>query len=151
MEYPSRSWRYSIFSGGTGMKIGLVLALIAVLSFSGILISAGADADVEANADVFDPSFDMSGTITNVLTPSGILVGKEKVNLESVDSSGLNSATYAYLMQDLKEWLTSKDVFVKRNRVYFGLNDAFNSVSVNEMIQKEIANLRYDQYYNQCY
>lgn len=114
------------------MKIGHVWALISVLSFSGVLVSAGADADfgadVEANAGVFDPSFDMSGMITNVLTPASILVGKEKVNLEGVDSSGLNSATYAYLMQDLKEWLTGKDVFVKRNRIYFGLNSAFNSL-----------------------
>jgi hypothetical protein len=78
----------------------------------------------------------MSGTITDVLTPSNILVGKEKVNLENVDSSNLNSAAYAYLTQDLKGWLIGKEVFVKGNRVYFDLNGAYNSVSINEMIQK---------------
>lgn len=127
------------------MKIGLVLALVAVLSFSEVLVSAGAD------AKVLSSSFDMSGTITDVLTPSSILVGKEKVNLEGVDSSDLSSAAYAYLMRDLKEWLIGKDVFVKGNRVYFDLNGAYNSVSINEQIQKEVMDLWYEQYYYQCY
>jgi hypothetical protein len=93
----------------------------------------------------------MSGTITDVLTPSNILVGKEKVNLENVDSSNLNSAAYAYLTQDLKGWLIGKEVFVKGNRVYFDLNGAYNAVSINEMIQKEIADLWDEQCYNRCY
>lgn len=127
------------------MKLGFILALIAVFSISPVLVSAG------VNADASGSSFDMSGTITDVLTPSNILVGKEKVNLENVDSSNLNSAAYAYLTQDLKEWLIGKEVFVKGNRVYFDLNGAYNSVSINEMIQKEIADLWDEQCYNRCY
>lgn len=127
------------------MKSRLVLALIAILSISEVLVSAGAGQSLSAS------SFDMSGTITDVLAPSSILVGNEEVNLESVDSSDLNPASYAYLMRDLKEWLISKDVFVKGNRVYFDLNGAYNSVSVNEQIQKEIDDLVEEQYYYLCY
>ena len=127
------------------MKIGLILALIAVLSFSGILVSAGTD------AKTLSSSFDMRGTITDVITPSSILVGRENVNLEGVDSSALRSAAYAYLMRDLTEWLIGKDVFVKGNRVYFDLNGAYNSVSINEQIQKEVMDLWYEQYYRPCY
>jgi hypothetical protein len=133
-------------SGGPIMKLVSVLALIAVLSISEVLISAAAGSSVSAS------SFDMSGTITDVLSPSSILVGKESVTLESVDSSDLNSAAYAYLMKDLKEWLIGKEVFVKGNRVYFDLNGAYNSVSINEMIQKDITDLWYEQCYNRrCY
>ena len=69
------------------MKRGLVLILIA-LSLSEILISAGADTE-RTNS-----SFDMKGTITNVLTPSSIVIGSNVVNLEGVDSSGLYRSTY---------------------------------------------------------
>lgn len=135
----------SAFSSGPIAKIGSVLALIAVLSISEVLISTAVGVGVLAS------SFDMSGTITDVLTPSSVLIGKENVDLEGVDSSDLNSAAYAYLMIDLKEWLIGKDVFVKGNRVYFDLNGAYNSVSINEMIQKDIADLWYEQCYNHRY
>ncbi len=127
------------------MKSRLILTLIAVLSISEVLVSA------EANQGVSVSSFDMRGTITDVLTPSSILIGKAEVNLESVDPSGLNPAANAYLMQDLKDWLIGKDVFVKGNRVYFDLHGAYNSVSINEQIQKEIDDLLEEQYYYLCY
>lgn len=127
------------------MNRRLMLALIAVLSISEVLVFA------EANQGVSVSSFDMRGTITDVVTPSSILVGKTEINLESVDSSGLNSAANAYLMQDLKDWLIGKDVFVKGNRVYFDLHGAYNSVSINEQIQKEIDDLKEEQYYYLCY
>ncbi len=145
MRYLGRSRLCGTFPGKSSMKILPVLAIIAVLSFSEVLVSARTD------DKTFSSSFDMSGTITDVLTPSGILVGKEKVSLESVDSSGLGSAAHAYLMRDLKEWLIGKDVFVKGNRVYFNLNGAYNSISINEMIQKEVTDLWYEQQYYRCY
>ncbi len=127
------------------MRILTVLAIIAVLSFSEVLVSAG------AGDKTLSSSFDMSGTITDVITPSSILVGKETINLEGVDSSGLSSSANAYLMRDLKEWLIGKDVFVKGNHVYFDLNGAYNSVSINEVIQKEVMDLWYEQQYYRCY
>ncbi len=127
------------------MNRRLMLALIAVLSISDVLISATAGQGVSAS------SFDMKGTITDVLMPSSILVGKTEVNLESVDSSELNSAANAYLMRDLKDWLVGKDVFVKGNRVYFDLHGAYNSVSINEQIQKEIDDILEEQHYYLCY
>lgn len=145
MKYPSCSKGYCIPSGGSPMKCRLILALIAVLSISEVLVSAQVDQSVSSS------SFDMSGTITDVLTPSSILVGTAEVNLESVDSSDLNPAAYAYLMRDLKEWLIGKDVFVRGNRVYFDLNGAYNSVSINEQIQKDIDDLIEEQYYYLCY
>jgi hypothetical protein len=145
MKYLNRARWQSAFSRGPIAKIGSVLALIAVLSISEVLVSTAVGAGVSAS------SFDMSGTITDVLTPSSVLIGKEKVDLVGVDSSDLNSAAYAYLMIDLKEWLIGKEVYVKGNRVYFDLNGAYNSVSINEMIQKDIADLWYEQYYNRCY
>lgn len=145
MRYLSCSRLYCIFHGRSHMKILTVLAIIAVLSFSEVLVSAGTDDKMRSS------SFDMSGTITEVLTPSSILVGKETINLEGVDSFGLSSAANAYLMRDLKEWLIGKDVFVKGNHVYFDLNGAYNSVSINEVIQKEVMDLWYEQQYYRCY
>ena len=121
--------------------MGLVLLLI-VLSFSEVLISAGADVNL---------GFDMRGTITNVLSPSSIVVGMNVVNLDGVDPSGLYRFTYSYLLQDLKEYYIGKDVFVKGNYVYFDLQGAYNSESINEMIQKEILDLREQQDYGWFY
>jgi len=67
---------------GVFLKIGLALVLI-VLSFSEVPLSAGTEME-KANL-----SFDMSGTITNVLSPSSIVVGIDVVNLDGVDPSGL--------------------------------------------------------------
>jgi hypothetical protein len=117
--------------------MGLVPLLI-VLSFSEVLISAGTDVNL---------SFDMRGTITNVLSPSSIVVGMNLVNLDSVDPSGLYRFTYSYLMDDLKGYYIGKDVFVKGKYVYFDLQGAYNSESINEMIQKEIMDLRDQQDY----
>ncbi len=126
------------------MKIGLAPMLI-VLSLSGVLVSAGADMKIT------DLSFDMRGTITNILSPSSIVVGKDMVNLDSVDPSGLYRVTYSYLMDDLKQYYIGKDVFVKGNYVYFDLQGAYNSESINEMIQKEILDLRDQQDYGGFY
>lgn len=121
------------------LKMGIVLILIGLLSFSEVLISAGAD----MNTTNF--SFDMRGTITNILSPSSIVIGKDVVNLDGVDPSGLYRSTYSYLMDDLKQYYIGKDVFVKGNYVYFDLQGAYNSESINEMIQKEILDLREQQ------
>jgi hypothetical protein len=96
-------------------------------------------------------SFDMSGTITNVLSPSSIVVGMDVVNLDGVDPSGLYRFTYSYLTRDLKDYYIGKDVFVKGNYVYLDLQGAYNSESINEMIQKEILSLREQQDYGSFY
>lgn len=129
------------------MKNGLTLIIAAVLSLFEIIISAGAGADGAVTG------FDLQGTITDVSTPSSILVGKDKVDLADVDPSGLNAATYEYLMQDIRDWLIGKDVFVKKDFVYFDLNGEYNTVSINEKVQKEIDDLLEGQYYDEthCY
>ena len=50
-------------------------------------------------------------------------------------------------MDDLKGYYIGKDVFVKGKYVYFDLQGAYNSESINEMIQKEIMDLRDQQDY----
>jgi hypothetical protein len=125
------------------LKTELVLILI-VLGLSGVMISAGID------AKPISSGFDMRGTITNVLSPSSIVVGKEVVNLDGVDPSGLYRFTYAYLMDDLKYYV-GKDVLVKGNYVYLDLQGSYNSESINEMIQKEISDLRDQQDYGWFY
>ena len=86
--------------------------------------------------------FDMQGTIINVISPSSLLIGNNTINLADVDASGLNQRQYAYLMDDLKRSLLGKDVFVKGGYVYFDLTGSYNSVSINEMTQKEISDLK---------
>ncbi len=125
------------------MKRGLVLIFI-VLSLSEILIAAGA-------AQITNSSFDMKGTIANVLTPSSIVIGSDVVSLDGVDASGLYRSTYYYLMEDLKSYYIGKDVLVKGNYVYFDLNGAYNSESINVMIQKEISDLLKGQNYGILY
>ena len=91
--------------------------------------------------------FDMRGTIVNVLSPTSLQIDSETVNLVGVDPSGITPGQYLYLISDLKEWLIGKDVFVKGGYVYFDLVGSYNSVSINEMIQKEIQDLRDDLAY----
>jgi hypothetical protein len=86
--------------------------------------------------------FDMQGTIMNVISPSSLLIGNNTVNLADVDASGLNQRQYAYLMDDLKSRMLGKDVFVKGGYVYFNLTGSYNSVSINEMIQKDISDIK---------
>jgi hypothetical protein len=86
--------------------------------------------------------FDMQGTIMNVISPSSLMIGNNTVTLEDVDASGLNQRQYAYLMDDLKSSLLGKDVFIKGGYVYFDLTGSYNSVSINEMIEKEISDLK---------
>jgi len=86
--------------------------------------------------------FDMQGTITDVISPSSLLIGNNTVSLVDVDASGLNQKQYAYLMNDLKSSLPGKDVFVKGGYVYFDLTGSYNSVSINEMTQKEIEDIK---------
>ncbi len=126
------------------MKRGLVLILV-LLSFSEVLVSAGSDPLLT------NSSFDMRGTITNILSPSSIVVGRNVVNLDGVDASGLYRSTYIYLMEDLKSYYIGKDVFVKGNYVYFDLQGAYNSESINDKIQKEISDLLKGQRYGMTY
>jgi hypothetical protein len=119
------------------LKTGLALTLI-VLCLLGVMISAGTD------VKTIPSGFDMRGTITNVLSPSSIVIGNDVVNLDGVDPSGLCAFIYPYrmscLMHDL-EYYIGKDVLVNGNYVYFDLNGAYNSKCINEMIQKEISDL----------
>ncbi len=127
------------------MKIGLVLIMVLVLSFFEAITAAG------AGPSGVITSFDMQGTITDVITPSSVLIGDKIVNLVDVDSSGLNAAYYAYLMQDLKDYYIGKDVFVKENYIYFDLGGEYNIDSINGKIQKEIDDMVQAQYYDKCY
>ena len=86
--------------------------------------------------------FDMHGTITDVISPSCLLVGNQRINLVDVDASGLTARQYAYLMDDLKSSLKGKDVFIKSGYVYLDLVGSYNSQSINEMTQKEISDLK---------
>ena len=76
-----------------------------------------------------------------VISPSSLLIGNNTVNMADVDASDLNMRQYAYLMSDLESSLKGKDVFVKGGYVYFDLTGSYNSVSINEMTQKEISDL----------
>ena len=126
------------------MTQGFILILIALI-LTEVLISAGSDTKMT------NSSFDMKGAITNVLSPSSIVIGKDMVNLDGVDASGLYRSTYVYLMEDLRSYYIGKDVLVKGNYTYFDLNGAYNSESINEMIQKEIADLLKGQNYGIVY
>ncbi|MFZ2471138.1 MAG: hypothetical protein WAW52_04260 [Methanothrix sp.] len=86
--------------------------------------------------------FDMQGTIIDVISPSSLLIGNTTVSLADVDASGLNQRQYAYLMDDLKSSLQGKDIFVKDGYAYFDLTGSYNSYSINEMTQKDIADLK---------
>jgi len=85
--------------------------------------------------------FDMQGTIAGVNSPNSLLIDNKTVNLVKVDPSGLTRGQYSYLMNDLNDWLMGKDVFVKDEHVYFDLKGSYNSISINEMIQRRIKNL----------
>ena len=126
------------------MTKGFILILIALI-LTEVLISAGSDTKMT------NSSFDMKGTITNVLSPSSMVIGRNVVNLDGVDASGLYRSTYVYLMEDLKSYYIGKDVLVKGNYTYFDLQGAYNSESVNEMIQKEILDLQKGQDYGIVY
>ena len=91
--------------------------------------------------------FDMHGTVTQVISPTTLIIDGEEVNLTGVDISGLDSAQYTYLMLDVNDMVIGKDVFVKDGYVYYDLVGSYNSVSINEMIQKEIFDLEYDYPY----
>jgi hypothetical protein len=86
--------------------------------------------------------FDMQSTIEDVISPSSLLIGNTTVNLADVDASGLNQRQYTHLMNDLKSRLPGKDVFVKDGYVYFDLTGSYNSLSINEMIQTDISDLK---------
>ena len=124
------------------MKNGLALIMMAVIlsvALISVVSSEGSDTRVT------ESSFDMKGTITNVLSPSSIVIGKDVVSLQGVDASRLYRSTYLYLMDDLKSYYIGKDVFVKGNYTYFDLQGSYNSESINEMIQKEISELLIEQ------
>jgi hypothetical protein len=101
---------------------------------------------VNASASIFD----MQGTINDVISPTSLKVDNTIVNLDGVDASGLNRSQYYCLMLDLRDWLIGKNVFVKDNYVYFDLVGSYNSVSINEMIQKEIKDMR-RYFWDFCY
>lgn len=77
-----------------------------------------------------------------VISPSCLLIENNTVNLADVDASGLNQGQCAYLMDDLERSLQGKEVFVKGGYVYFDLTGSYNSVSINEITQKEISDLK---------
>jgi hypothetical protein len=87
-------------------------------------------------------NFDMQGTISDVISPSCLLIGNERINLADVDASGLTAGQYAYLMDDLKSSLKGKNVLIKGGYVYFDLIGSYNSQSINEMTQKDILDLK---------
>lgn len=124
------------------MELALILI---VLSLAEVPISARTDM-VTTNS-----SFDMRGTITNILSPSSIVIGKNVVNLDGVDSSGLYWSTYTNLMGDLKSYYIGKDVFVKGNYVFLDLQGAYNSESINEQIQQDILGWLEQQNYGPFY
>ena len=126
------------------MTKGFILILIALI-LTEVLISAGSDTKMT------NSSFDLKGTITNVLSPSSIVIGRDMVNLDGVDASGLYRSTYVYLMEDLRSYYIGKDVLVKGNYTYFDLNGAYNSESLNDMFQKEISDLLKGQNYGIVY
>jgi hypothetical protein len=92
-------------------------------------------------------TFNIHGTITDVLTPSSILIGNEMVelNLGFINPSGLYEGNYELLMNSLKDKLIGKEVLVKDNYAYYDLNGAINTVSINEMIQKEVWGMLIEQ------
>lgn len=89
----------------------------------------------------------MRGTINHILTPASIVVGNVTVNLEGINSSSLSNSSYFYLMEDLRSYYIGKDVLVKGNYAYFDLNGAYNRVSINEMINRQITDLKAAQSY----
>lgn len=105
------------------MKL-LVLALIPIL----IMVQAS--------------YFDMQGTITDVLAPNSLKIDDKIIILGDVNPTGLNRTQYVILMDNLRDWLVGKDVFVKGNYVYFDLHGSYNSVSINEMVQNDIQDIR---------
>jgi hypothetical protein len=96
--------------------------------------------------------FDMHGTVNQVISPTDLIIDGKEVILTGVDPSGLDDSQYTYLMLDLSEMVIGKDVFVKNGYVYYDLLGSYNSVSINEMIQKEIRDLKYSYpYYIRTY
>ena len=94
--------------------------------------------------------FDMQGTISDVYSPTSLKIDNTTVHLDGVDPSGLNYTQYRILMRILDDWLVGKDVFVKGGYVYFDLGGSYNSVSINDMIQNRIQDLKenfMDYYY----
>ncbi|VVB72670.1 Uncharacterised protein [uncultured archaeon] len=89
-------------------------------------------------------AFDMSGTIVSVNSATSLTVNDKTINLDGVDTSGLNRCQMSYLMNDLGSWLPGKDVLVQGNYVYFDLVGSYNSVSINEQIQNEIRHIKTD-------
>jgi hypothetical protein len=67
--------------------------------------------------------------------------------MEYIDPSDLDKGDYELLMNYLKYKLIGKDVYAKDNYAYFDLNGAINSVSINDMIQKEIWGMITGQFY----
>jgi hypothetical protein len=69
--------------------------MLFAVSLSGLMTSSVAETN-QTNS-----SFDMNETITKVLSPSSIVIGRVAVSLDEVDASGLNNCAYSYLMDDL--------------------------------------------------
>jgi hypothetical protein len=86
--------------------------------------------------------FDMEGAISDVYSPTSLKIDNTTVYLEGVDPSGLNYTQNRILMRILDDWLVGKDVFVKDNYAYFDLGGSYNSISINEMIQNRIQDLK---------
>lgn len=123
------------------MRMESVLGILTLLCLLSISTQSG------AGASSLPSGFDMRGTINHILTPASIVVGNVTVNLEGINSSSLSNSSYFYLMEDLRSYYIGKDVLVKGNYAYFDLNGAYNRVSINEMINRQITDLKAAQSY----
>jgi hypothetical protein len=79
--------------------------------------------------------FDTQGTITDVLAPNSLKINDKIINLEGVNPTGLNRIQYVILMNNLRDWLIGKDAFLSKETTCTSICTAYNSVSINEMVQ----------------
>jgi hypothetical protein len=95
--------------------------------------------------DFFDDTitYDVHGPITDIISPTSILIGNDTVvdlniDLEYSNPADLSAANYEFVMDYLKDKLIGKEVYVRNDYAFYDLNGAMNSVTLNRMIQKEI-------------
>jgi hypothetical protein len=84
----------------------------------------------------------MQGTISDILAPNSLMINDKLITLEGVDPSGLSAVQNYVLMGNLRDWLIGKDVYVKGNYAYFDLQGSYSSISINEMIQEDIKDIK---------
>jgi hypothetical protein len=118
------------------MKFILILVVLDLFVFGAL----GMDSALEVNIGTEIITVDIHGTITDVFTPSSLLIGNGTVVYLDIDADpdDLNYGNYEILMDYLKHKLIGQEVYVKDNYAYYDLNGAFYSVSINDIIQEEI-------------